>query len=111
MQNSYYPTQNTAPPYQNIIPQTPTTPRPIQPPTEYAENILELNVGKYANFYLSYSDSLEWRDKVFSGIIEAAGRDFAIIYNQETGKRSLLWTVYLNYVEFLEPIILKQNQG
>lgn len=72
----------------------------------YAENLLVRNVGKLATFYMSYSDSLEWRDKIFTGIIEAAGRDYALVSDPNTGKWNLLWTVYLSYVVFDEPINL-----
>ena len=41
----------------------------------YIENILRLNKGKLATFYFSYPDSVEWRDKKYTGIFEAAGRD------------------------------------
>jgi len=105
--------QGTAPPYQNFIPQNnfnnQMNNNPISQDVDYAENILELNTGKFANFYMSYSDSLEWRDKIFSGIIEAAGRDYAVIWDQNNNSRYLLWTVYLSYVEFLEPIIYKRS--
>ena len=73
-----------------------------QPP--YAENLLELNRGKLATIYMSYSDSVEWRDKKFTGIIEDAGRDYALLSDPKTGKWWLLWLVYINYVEFDEPI-------
>lgn len=102
------PSQSTAPPYQDFTPQNnnyPTVNNVISEDVNYAENILELNVGKFARFYMSYSDSLEWRDKIFSGIIEAAGRDYAVVREQNSNTRFVLWTVYLNYVEFLEPII------
>lgn len=104
------PDQSTAPPYQNFIPQgtNQSNINKISGDVDYAENILELNVGKFARFFMSYSDSLEWRDKVFSGIIEAAGRDYAVVRDQNNNTRHLLWTVYLNYVEFLEPIIYKR---
>ena len=73
----------------------------------YAENILELNIGKEASFYMSYSDSLEWRDKVFTGTIVGAGRDYVVLKDNSTGYNYLLWAVYLNYVEFREDITLR----
>lgn len=73
-----------------------------QPP--YAENILAMNRGKLATFYLSYSDSVEWRDKKFTGIIEDSGRDYALIKDPDSETRWLLWLVYLNYVEFDQQI-------
>lgn len=70
----------------------------------YIENILRLNKGKLATFYLSFPDSVEWRDKTFTGIIEAAGRDHIIVSDPNTGRWYLLLMIYLNYVDFDEKI-------
>ena len=70
----------------------------------YVENILRLNRGKLATLYFSYPDSVEWRDKTYTGIIEAAGRDHIIISDPKNGKWYLLLMIYLNYVEFEEKI-------
>lgn len=70
----------------------------------YVENILRLNKGKKVKAYVSYSDSVEWRDKIFTGIIEQAGRDHLIISDPETGKWYLILMIYLDYVEFDEKI-------
>ena len=70
----------------------------------YIENILRLNRGKLATFYMSFPDSVDWRDKTFSGIIEAAGRDHIIISDPKNGNWYLLLMIYLNYVEFDEKI-------
>ena len=45
----------------------------------YIENILRNNIGKKVRVHASFSDSIEWRDRVFVGIIERAGRDNLII--------------------------------
>ena len=71
----------------------------------YIENILRLNKGKRVNAYVSYPDSSEWQNKVYSGIIEEAGRDHLIISDPETGKWFLIRIIYLDYVEFMERII------
>lgn len=71
----------------------------------YVENILRRNKGKRARIHASYPDSVEWRDKVFEGIIDEAGRDNLIIRNPETGVNYLILMVYVNYVEFDEKII------
>lgn len=71
----------------------------------YIENILRHNKGKMVNAYVSFPDSNEWRDKVFSGRIEQAGRDHLIISDVETGKYYLILMIYLNYVEFDERIL------
>ena len=95
-QPSYIPSQGTAPPY---IPQNSAYTR-----EEYAENLIRKNIGKKAAFYMSFSDSIQWRDSIFEGIIEDAGKDYVLIYNQENNKRFLLWNVYLDYIVFDEQL-------
>lgn len=109
MNNNYetYPNQSTDPPYQNFDYNYNPNNIPIDGDMAYAENILELNIGKEASFYMSYSDSLEWRDKVFIGTIVGAGRDYVVLKDNSTGYNYLLWAVYLNYVEFREDITLR----
>lgn len=70
----------------------------------YIENIIRLNRGKTGTFYMTYSDSLEYRDKIYKGVIEAAGRDHIIISDHRDGKRYILLTVYLDWIEFNEEI-------
>ena len=70
----------------------------------YIENILRMNKGKLATFYFSCPDSVDWRDKSYRGIIEAAGRDHIIISDPKTGRWYLLLMIYLNYVDFEEKI-------
>lgn len=70
----------------------------------YIENILRHNKGKRAKLYVSFPDSVEWRDKVYDGIIEQAGRDHIIVSDPQTGKWYLILMIYLDYVEFEERI-------
>ena len=70
----------------------------------YIENILRLNKGKLATLYFSYPDSVEWRDRTYTGIIEAAGRDHIIVSDPKNGRWYLLLMIYLNYVDFDEKI-------
>ena len=70
----------------------------------YIENIIRLNKGKIGRFYMTFPDSLEWRDRVFSGIIEQSGKDHIIKSDPTTGKWYLLLLIYLDYVEFDEKI-------
>lgn len=70
----------------------------------YVENILRLNRGKLATFYMTYENNSEWNAKVFKGVIEAAGRDHIIISDPATGMRFLLLMLNLDYVTFNEPI-------
>jgi spore germination protein Q len=111
MNDNYY--QNPTFPGQPMPSGTPnqqTAPIPtynqFPPPDEqsFIENILRLNRGKLATFYFSFPDSVEWRDKVFEGVIEQAGRDHIVVSDPKTGKWYLLLMIYLNYVTFDERI-------
>lgn len=103
----YIPPQQQ-PPYQQSYPQgpysSPYAPTPVFIEESYIENILRLNKGKVGTFYFTYTDSNEWRDRVYKGVIEAAGRDHLIISDPKTGKRLLLQLIYFNYAEFDEEI-------
>ena len=70
----------------------------------YIENILRNNIGKKVRVHASFSDSVEWRDRVFVGIIEHAGRDNLIINDIENNKNYLILMIYLDFVEFDEKI-------
>ncbi|WP_256710596.1 spore coat protein GerQ [Paenibacillus sp. FSL H8-0548] len=70
----------------------------------YVENILRLNRGKMATFYMTYENNREWNAKIFKGVIEAAGRDHIVISDPSTGMRYLLLTLNLDYVTFDGPI-------
>ena len=102
---------------QQITPPSPTTQIPYQQPyspnpftptkrveESYIENIVRLNRGKLGTFYMTYSDSNEWRDRIYKGVIEAAGIDHIIISDPRDGKRYVLLTIYLNWIEFNEEI-------
>lgn len=71
----------------------------------YIENILRLNRGKKVEIYASYPDSDEWRNKIFSGIIEQSGRDHIILSDPSTGNWYLILIIYVNYIKFDERII------
>ena len=70
----------------------------------YIENILRLNKGKRVRAFVSFPDSNEWKDRIFTGIIEEAGRDHLIISDPNNGNWYLILMIYLNYVEFDEKI-------
>lgn len=70
----------------------------------YIENILRLNKGKKVDIYMTFTDSSEWKDKMFSGIIEQSGRDHIILSNPTTGEWYLLLMIYVDYIKFYEKI-------
>lgn len=103
MNNTYYPNYQTQTGYPNQE-YAPTAGNTLFNEQSYVENILRLNKGKMGRFYCSFPDSNDWRDTVFTGIIDEAARDHLIINNPNTGKWYLILMVYLNYVEFDEQI-------
>ena len=70
----------------------------------YVENILRQNKGTVASFYMTYTDSKDWRDMIFTGVIQQAARDHIVISDPKTGKWYLLLTIYLDYIVFDEEI-------
>ncbi len=70
----------------------------------YIENILRLNKGKTVRAYVSFPDATEWRNKIFEGVIQEAGRDHLILSNPNNGEWYLILMIYLNYVTFTERI-------
>lgn len=66
----------------------------------YAYYVLKNSIGSYGYFYVSFPDSVEWRDKIFYGKLIEAGNDYVIVYSDETGEYNLIWSIYLNYVTF-----------
>ena len=110
-QNPTFPSNN----YQSLNYQTPpgnisindvsNTSIPLTMEQSYIENILRLNKGRKVKAYVSYPDSSAWQNKIYEGIIEEAGKDHLIIYDNANNLWYLIRIIYLNYVEFMEPII------
>lgn len=69
----------------------------------YIENILRLNKGKLATVHMTFEHAKDGT-KIFTGIIEAAGRDHLILSDPQSERRYLLPLVYLDYITFDEPI-------
>ncbi len=70
----------------------------------YTENILRNNIGKTGTFYFTYTGSTDWRDQVYTGVLEQAGRDHFVIFDKVNNKRYLLASVYYAWAEFEEPL-------
>jgi len=60
------------------------------------------NLGKKVTAYFSYPYSVEWRDRIFTGVILDEGRDYLLLKDDQ-GKTTLLWLVYINFAIFDEP--------
>lgn len=103
-QNPTFPSNNyTTPPGNISINEVNNV--PITREQSYIENILRLNKGQKIKAYVSYPDSSAWQNKVYEGIIEEAGKDHLIIRDNTNNLWYLIRMIYLNYVEFMEPII------
>lgn len=105
---SYIPNQSTYPPYMNIpgyvnpnnnSNSSSNTNTITQPAPQYAENLFSMNRGKTVTVYFSYPDSLEWRDRTFTGTILESGRDYLLL-KLDQNQTLLLWLVYINYAVF-----------
>ena len=104
MNNSYYNPNNMG---YNEVPNILNTNNELPMEQSYVENILRLNKGKIASFYMSYPDSNEWRDKIFTGRVEQAARDHVVVFDPKNGKWYLILSIYLNYIVFDEEINYK----
>lgn len=96
MNGSYYQT----PVFLNDIDRDTTQGMNYNMEQSYIENILRNNIGKKVRVHASFSDSIEWRDRVFVGLIERAGRDNLIINDIDNGKYYLILMIYVDFVEF-----------
>ena len=65
----------------------------------YVEDYLKANIGKKIELHVSFSDSIEWRDSVFKGILENVGKDYIVI--NLDNKRYIIWNIYIDYAVFI----------
>lgn len=75
----------------------------------YIENILRINRGKKVSIYQSFKDAGEWKDKIFTGIIEQSGKDHIILSDPTTGNWFLLLMKYIDFIKFDEEINTAQQ--
>ena len=68
--------------------------------TSYVEEYLRSNLGKKVEAHVSFSDSIEWRDSVFTGYLEDVGKDYMVIKSNQ--KKYVIWSVYVNYLVLFE---------
>ena len=74
---------------------------------ESLQNFLALNIGKNVSLYTSYSNSIEWKNKIFTGTISEVGSDY-ILLNDESKIDSNVVTigsiVKVNDMDFEEEV-------
>lgn len=69
--------------------------------------LCKLNQGKPVTIYCTFTDSAEWHDKVFKGILFSASDDNIMLYNQQEGKFTIIVAVYVNFMEFYDINLLE----
>ena len=65
----------------------------------YVDEYLKGNIGKKVECHISFSDSIEWRDTIFTGILETVGKDYIVV--NEDNKRYIIWSIYIDYIVVL----------
>lgn len=98
----FNPTQSTAPPITNfstLVPSTVTS-------QEYIFQLLKDNPNRFARVFMSFPDSVQWRDRIFEGTIVNSGKDYVIIKSRGQNEWYVLWTIYINFIEFTEDIYI-----
>jgi len=66
----------------------------------YRDNLFSHNNGRMASFYLSFPNSLEWKDTIFKGTIQESNDDYTTIRDNTTGKNIMFFNKYIDYVIF-----------
>ena len=62
----------------------------------YVEEYLRNNIGKKIECRVSFSDSIEWRDSIFTGTLEMVGKDYIVINSKN--KKYVIWAIYIDYL-------------
>ena len=94
--NGPVPNQETAPYQAN------GSAAPMLSDDPYIENVLKRTARLKASVYMTFPDSTEWRDRVFTGILEASGRDHIVLSEPTTGNWYILPLIYMDYISFDE---------
>lgn len=68
----------------------------------FVNAILKNAIGKEANFYFSYPDSIKWRDMMYEGKLMIVGEDYMVVREKKTGHNHVLLLLYLEFVVFEE---------
>lgn len=62
----------------------------------YVEEYLQSNISKEVSVHVSFSDSIEWRDSIFKGILDYVGKDYIVI--KSNNKKIVIWSIYIDYI-------------
>lgn len=73
------------------------------------EDILKINKGKKTSIYTSFKNSTEWKNKVFTGIIEESYTEYIVLSDPKTGFWYIIPIKYIDYIKSEEYINNRQN--
>ena len=65
----------------------------------YVDEYLKSNFNKQVEVHVSFSDSIEWRDSIFKGILESVGKDYIVV--NSNNKKYIIWSIYIDYIVIL----------
>lgn len=74
----------------------------IQQQPLYFDSFFPLKQGVKATFYLSFKDSIEWKDTIFKGRVEDSTNEYTLIREERDGKRIFFWNKNIDYIIFEE---------
>lgn len=99
MNNNYYRESTYNPNLNNYV----NTGNTLYNEPQYASNIINSAKGKKVKIYMSFPDSIEWRDRIFEGTIDSSGPDYIFIID-DNNTPVLLQKIYINFIEFVDMI-------
>ena len=67
---------------------------------KYVENYLSKKIGQKIEIHVSFCDSIEWRDSIFTGILEDVGKDYIVVNNNNI--QYVVWNIYIDYIIFFK---------
>ena len=113
---TYIPSQSTQPPFTNFPTQNTNQNSTLHIQNDqfqYAYNILNNNPNQIASFYMSYPDSVEWRDRIFTGRIIHSTREYTLLkkINKFKTLKPLTYQTKENTILNIENIIEISNMG
>lgn len=66
----------------------------------YVEEYLKMHLGKRVEAHVSFCDSIDWRDSIFTGTLEDVGKDYIVISNDN--KSYVIWSIYIDYIVLIK---------
>ena len=73
------------------------------------DDILKINKGKKVSVYTSFKNSNEWKDKIFTGIIEDSYKDYIVLSDPKTGTWYIIPIKCIGFIKSEECINNKQE--